>query len=167
MKNVPVDDNTVLDIYKDMQVTITRNQCKTLSVVNGHYRLIKHIRKESIIIHLHSSKTVFVYKMEHEENYEQYFPLLPFYVCTICKAQGQNLTPVTICLNCTIKSPVTVYTAISRTPCHDSIPLLQVISREKVCPITFVNKLENISLCHVIYILCALFGVNNLTMNHK
>ena len=66
----------IIDIYKGMQIMITKNICKVLGIVNGECGVIDDFRHDNIIIRLRNGKLVFLHLNidEDDDENDEYYP---------------------------------------------------------------------------------------------
>ena len=88
------DPNLLQPIYKDMKVLLTENRDKEKGVINGTLGIIHDMYNQTIFVR--SNNTIIPVFPATNDKKQTYYPFTHGYSTTICKAQGQTLSYITL-----------------------------------------------------------------------
>ena len=101
-----------LPIYKDMKVTLTKNQNKRIGFVNGMAARVIGMQNGNVIVRTSQGRRIPVHPIHSAEGVA-YFPLRAGYASTLHKVQGDTLKHITLWLDVPNTSAA-AYVALSR-----------------------------------------------------
>ena len=88
------DPDLLQPIYKDMKVLLTENRDKEKGVINGTLGIIHDMYNQTIFVR--SNNTLIPVFPTTNDKKQTYYPFTHGYSTTICKAQGQTLSHISL-----------------------------------------------------------------------
>ena len=98
-------------IYKNMKIMITENRDKEKGVINGTIAYIRSLHNQTLFIES-NHLLIPIFPVSNSENHT-YYPISVGSSTTICKAQGQTLTHITLFFNAPFLPCSCAYVAMS------------------------------------------------------
>ena len=118
-----------IDLYKGLQVMVTRNINVERGLTNGTTGIIVNLNTECVFVKDLSSNfihSVYYYTDKNENNgiYYKFMPIKLAYALSIHKSQGATLNAIEVDGSSSIFAPGQIYTALSRARKMSSIKLI-------------------------------------------
>ena len=135
-KKCTLDDYRI-DLFKGLQVMVTRNVNFEKGIINGTTGIITSLSNTSICIKIvdGTNHIIYYHKDNNENNttYVKFMPIRLAYALSIHKSQGATLDAVEIDASTNIFAAGQLYTAISRARSLNSIKLINFDRYSFIC----------------------------------
>ena len=105
---------------------ITENRDKEKGVINGTIAYVRSLHNQTLFVES-NHLLIPIFPVTNSENHtHRYYPISVGYSTTICKAQGQTLTHITLFFNATSLPHGCAYVAMPRVRSFSQIRFLQL-----------------------------------------
>ena len=135
-KRVKLDDYNI-DLYKGLQVMVTRNISIDNGLINGKMGIISELTPTYVQIIDKDKKTFTIYyhkdTNENTKTYVKFMPIKLAYAISIHKSQGATLDAIEVDGGSCIFAPGQLYTALSRAKNLQSIKILDIDKQSFIC----------------------------------
>jgi ATP-dependent DNA helicase PIF1 len=139
-------DEYVVDLFKGLQVMVTRNINIENGLINGTIGIITSLTTSSVAINVNDNIHIIYFHKDINENNNTYVKFMPIklaYALSIHKSQGATLDAIEIDGSSNIFAAGQLYTALSRARCLSSIRLLNLDRESFICNKVVKDFYEN------------------------